>query len=413
MQTAKAGMEIAHTLEIIERLGENTGSEMVALTDRMIELGYNGPRGPKEISEAFKVLSLAGLKANDVLAVTQTVLDFSTAGTTDLQTAADVLVSVTTAFGTGAAGFERSADIIARAAADSKASVESFGEAMKTASVVGEQYGATQEDVALQIQYLAQLGIQGSAAGTAIRNMYADITGRSGQVTKILKSLNLDFKDATGSVVPLTEQMRLLSGVLSQYDAKSQGNLLQAIFGERGAKSAVASLQAYQTAAKDSSRFSNKLEEDLARVGAAGGEAAINAAHLGQTTQKAFEAAGATFRTTMFAAFQEMEPQLYLMANAFREAFASDEARQGLITLTSTVADAFGAPCHGLGRFPAHCRCSYRCAGSDLGGPGPVREHEGRCHSSNGRADSSRAPLCRRRGGSGRSHCCSWSSYRR
>lgn len=340
MQTAKQGMEVANTLAIIERLGENTAGEMKLLTAEMIDLGYNGPRGPKEIAEAFKVLSLAGLKANDVLAVTKTVLNFSTAGATDLQTAADVLVSVTTAFGTGAAGFERSADIIARAAADSKASVESFGEAMKTASVVGELYGATQEDVAVGIQYLAQLGIQSTAAGTALRNMFADVSGRSGQSIKLLKSLGLEFKDlATGKIIPVIEQMRQLDTVLRQYDKPSQTNILTALFGERGQKAAIGYLQAFNAAAKDSSKYANKLEEDLARAGDAAGESAVNAAYLGQTTEKMFAQAGATFRTTMFQAFQDMEPQLYLMADAFRKAFAAPEAVEGLKFLTGIVAD--------------------------------------------------------------------------
>lgn len=338
MQTAKSGMEVAHTLEIVTHLGENSAESMKALTGELVHLGYNGPRAPLEIAEALKTLSLAGLRANEILAVTGTVLNFSTAGTTDIQTAADVLVSVTTAFGTGAAGFERSADIIMRAAADSKASVESFGEALKTASVVGEQYGATQEDVALMIQYLAQVGIQGSAAGTAIRNMMADITGRSGQVAKVLKSLNLDFKDANGQVVSLQEQMRMLSGVLKDYDAKSQGNIIQAIFGERGAKAAIAALQAYQTAAKDSATFSNKLEEDYFKLANAAGDSAIAAAKLAETTQNSFKAVGATMRTTMFVAFQEMEPELYRMAKILQEAFADESTKNALVSLTHTVA---------------------------------------------------------------------------
>lgn len=130
---------------------------------------------------------------------------------------------------------------------------------MKTASVAGEQYGAKQEDVALLVQLLAQVGIQGSAAGTSVRNMYADITGE--QVGKVLESLKLDFKDLDGNVVSTVEQMRMLDEVLKQYDSKSQGNIIQAIYGERGAKAAIAALQAYRTAAQDSSKYANKLEE--------------------------------------------------------------------------------------------------------------------------------------------------------
>ena len=339
MKTAKEGLQVAQTLETIAILGENTSTEMAQLTSEMVNLGTHGPHGPLAIAEAMKTLSLAGLKASEILGVTRDTMNFSLAGTTSIQTAADVLVSVTTAFGTGAGGFSRSADIIMRAAADSKASVESFGEAMKTASVVGQQYGATQEDVAQQIQYLANLGIQGSAAGTAIRNMYADITGRSGQVTKILKTLGLDFKDAAGNVVGLKDMTSQLMTKLQEYDPKSQGAILQAIFGERGAKSMIASLAAANTFVKDENgKLVSKLEMDQRKLAASYGDSAIAAIKMAQTTQSAFKTAGATLETTLFKAFTAMEPQLYATAKALQKAFGSPELLSTLSSLVSGVA---------------------------------------------------------------------------
>lgn len=340
MKTAKEGLQVAHSLETIAILGENTKKEMGLLTAEMINLGNNGIHGPMAIAEAMKTLSLAGLKANEILAVTGTVMNFSLAGTTSIETAADVLVSVTTAFGTGAAGFSRSADIIMRAAADSKASVESFGEAMKTASVVGEQYGASQVDVALQIEYLANLGIQGSAAGTAVRNMYADITGRSGQVTKIMKSLGLDFKDVEGNVLSLDKIVLQLQTKLSEFDAKSKGNIIQALFGERGAKSIVAAMAAANTTIVDESgKTVSKLTADQEKLQNAYGSSAIAGIKMAETSQNAFKSAGATLETTLFQAFQNMEPQLYLAAEGIKRAFGSPELVSALSTLVSKVAD--------------------------------------------------------------------------
>ena len=340
MKTAKEGMEVANTFEIIKRLGENTDTEIKQLRDRLVDLGNSGIHGPQELASAMQTLSLAGMKANEILGVTADVMNFSMAGTTSIENAADVLVSVTTAFGTGAEGFQRTADIIMRAAADSKASVESFGEAMKTASVVGEQYGAKQEDVALQIEYLANLGIQGSAAGTAIRNMYADITGRSGQVTKILKSLGMDFKDVEGNVLGVEEMTKQLYDTLSKYDTKSQGNILQGIFGERGAKAAVALMAEYKKSAEDGSKYTNKLAEDLGKLKNAAGDSAIAAAYMGETAKNAFKAASATFETTLYKAFETIEPQLYLTAKAMKEAFGSQELQtvlNGIVTAVATL----------------------------------------------------------------------------
>lgn len=339
MKTAKEGLKVTQTLGTIAYLGENTTTEMQALTGELVRMGNEGIYGPTAIAEAMQTLSLAGLKANEILAVTGTVMGFSVAGATDIKTAADVLVSVTTAFGTGAAGFSRSADIIMRAAADSKASVESFGEAMKTASVVGEQYGAKQEDVALLIQYLANLGIQGSAAGTAVRNMYADISGRSGPARKAMKELGLDFRDAEGHVIGLKEQTDQLVGVLSKYDGKSQANIIQAIYGERGAKAAIELLVKAKTYILENGKLTTQLEIDQRKLENAYGDAAIAAIKMGTTTQNAFKAAGATLETTLFGAFTAMEPQLYAVAVALREAFGSKDLQDTLAKLVSGVAD--------------------------------------------------------------------------
>ncbi len=339
MKTAKEGLKVTQTLGTIAYLGENTTTEMQALTGELVRMGNEGIYGPMAIAEAMQTLSLAGLKANEILAVTGTVMGFSVAGATDIKTAADVLVSVTTAFGTGAAGFSRSADIIMRAAADSKASVESFGEAMKQASVVGEQYGAKQEDVALLIQYLANLGIQGSAAGTAVRNMYADISGRSGPARKAMKELGLDFRDAEGHVIGLKEQTDQLVGVLSKYDGKSQANIIQAIYGERGAKAAIELLVKAKTYILENGKLTSQLEIDQRKLENAYGDAAIAAVKMGTTTQNAFKAAGATLETTLFGAFTAMEPQLYAVAVALREAFGSKDLQDTLAKLVSGVAD--------------------------------------------------------------------------
>lgn len=339
MKTAKEGLKVTQTLGTIAYLGENTATEMQALTGELVRMGNEGIYGPVAIAEAMQTLSLAGLKANEILAVTGTVMGFSVAGATDIKTAADVLVSVTTAFGTGAGGFSRSADIIMRAAADSKASVESFGAAMKTASVVGEQYGAKQEDVALLIQYLANLGIQGTAAGTAVRNMYADISGRSGPARKAMKELGLDFRDANGHVVGLKEQTDQLLTVLSKYDGKSQANIIQAIYGERGAKAAIEMLVKAKTYILENGKLTSQLEIDQRKLENAYGDAAITAVKMGTTTENAFKAAGATLETTLFGAFTAMEPQLYAVATALRQAFGSKDLLDTLSTLVGFIAD--------------------------------------------------------------------------
>lgn len=349
MKSAKEGMQVAHTMEVIGTLGEASKDQVSALHGELLRLGSTGVRGPIEIANAMQTLVLAGVKVNDVIKETKNVLDFSVAGTTSIENAADVLVSVTTAFGTGAAGFTRTADIIMRAAADSKASVESFGEAMKTASVVGEQYGATQEDVAALISLLANLGIQGSAAGTAIRNMYADLSGRTQKTAKIMQRFGLDFRDANGNMLPLLQTVGQLSKALHQMDPKGAKDFLQAILSERGGKAMVAALADYNKQIVTAEGHTNELAERIAKLQKAQGDSALAAARLGETTQSAWQRAAASMSTTLDKVFAGMEPQLYRMANSMTALFNDPGFIAGLSAIGSGIASLGAALADNIG----------------------------------------------------------------
>lgn len=338
VQTAKAGMEVAHTFATIEHLGGNTRAEMESLHGVMLDLARTGPFAPREIADAMKVLSLAGLKANEILAVTKDVLNFSVAGTTDLKTAAETLMTISTAFGMGAEGFGRVADVVSKAAAVSLSSVESIANAMKTASVINAQYGVSLEDTGTAIAAMSKLGIQGTAAGTALRNMYADLSGRSVQVAKVLKAQGIEMRDSTGAMRPMIEVVADLNAKLGDLDGIGQKNLLQAILSERGAKGMIELLRLIRTEAKGAGEgLANELERMRSEIAESAGFAAITAAKMAQTTKSQFEAVKATFGAAMEEAYQQMAPSMALIFNSLKQTFASPEFVSGLTWMVTTL----------------------------------------------------------------------------
>lgn len=217
---------------------------------------------------------------------------------------------------------------------------------MKLASVAGEQYGATLEDVGGLIGLLANLGIQGSAAGTAIRNMFVDMSERTPKVAKIMRQFGLEFRDATtGDMKPLLSNIAQLDKALRTLDGVSGKNLLQAIFSERGGKAAVAALAAYRQSVVDAngvtekwSETNNGLSKMLDAMASSAGDASIAAIKMSQSTENSFKSAAASLQTSMFEAFRGIEPYLYTIALRMREAFSSPEAIAGIATLTKLVA---------------------------------------------------------------------------
>lgn len=338
VQTAKTGMEVAHTMEIIANLGGNTATEMQSLQDKLDAMGKSGPFGPLAIAESMKVLSLAGLKANDILTATQDVLNFSVAGTTDLKTAADTLISISTAFDMGAGGFGRVADVVSKAAAESKTSVESFSNAMKTASVIHKQYGVSLEDTATSLAAMSQLGIEASAAGTALRNMYSDLSGRSVQVAKILKAQGIEMRTATGEFKPLIQVVSELNDKFRKLDGISQKNLMQALLSERGAKGIIEMLSLIGTTAVGmQGNVTNALVVLNEKITESYGFAAINAAKMAQTAKSQFDAVKATLATSLNEAYRAMEPELLLIFDGLKKAFGSPEFIEGVKTLVDVI----------------------------------------------------------------------------
>jgi len=340
MQVAKTGMALEHTLAIIGHVGGASAREVDKLRVAVFELGRTGPFGPLEIAEAMKMLSLAGLEANQILSVTQDVLNFSVAGTTDIKTAAETLMAVSTAFSMGAKGFGQVSDVISKAAAESMTSVEAFSGAMKTASVINAQYGVSLEDTATGIAALANLGIQASAAGTSLRNAYADLSGRSMQVANVLRKQGIELRDTTGAFKPMLTVVDELNKKFMTLDGIGQKNLMQALLSERGAKSIVELLRLIRTEAKDmGSGLGNALEEMRNNIGDSAGFAAITAARMAQTAENQFKSMKASFSTGLAEAFKQMEPSLLLITNRMREAFSSPEFQSGIAALVSGVAN--------------------------------------------------------------------------
>lgn len=339
VQVVKQGAEVANTLKTIEVLGENTTAQMGALNDELIRMTKSGPFGPQEIAEAMKVLSLAGLEANKILAVTQTVLNFSVSGTTDIKTAADTLMTVSTAFNMGAEGFGRVADVITVAAASSKTSVESFSNAMKTASVINAQYGVSLVDTATAIATMSQLGIEGTAAGTALRNMYADLSGRTKQVAAALQSVGLETRTSTGAFKPMLEVVGELSAKLQNMSGISQKNFLQAILSERGAKGMIEMLRLVtEQTGKTGADLTNTLAKMQSDIENSFGASAIAAAKMGQTVRMQWEGVKATFAGDAVSAFSAIEPELLKITYALKELGNSPEFMDGLKAMAGAVA---------------------------------------------------------------------------
>lgn len=343
VQVVRLGAAVDDTMTRLRVLGGESAESVALLNEELHRLSQTGPFAPSQVAEAMKTLTLAGLSAKESLSAIQDVLNFSLAGDTDVKASAEALTTIATAFNVRADDYVYVTDIVAKAAAESKASVESMAEAMKTASVVHQQYGVTLEDTAVGLSLLANAGIQGTAAGTALRNMYVDLAGRTKEVDTVLRRLGVETLDKT------TGKMReqgaifkdLLTSLQSNTTPEQATKLLQKIFSERGAKEAIAILNALQKEVEETGQTATNVYDNLAnKVRNAAGTTALAAAELSLTPLQQMRSVAATLQSELVKAFQDAQPYILEVSQTLKQMLNSDEFRGALTQLIRGVGSA-------------------------------------------------------------------------
>lgn len=325
------GKEFEYQLTFVKALGGESAEAVERLGAAAKNLAKDGMFGPTEIASGMRVLAQAGLNAGEALLAIPHALDLATVGEMEMADAAVTLVGVMNAFSMSTAQIGDIGNIFAKAAAVSQVSVGDMTAAMRTASVVGEQYGASIEDTATALTLLGKVNITGTAAGTSLRNMLKELYTPLDRSAKAMKMLGLETKNADGTMRAFPDIIYDLKERLKEFNKGSQINILQEMFGERGAKEAIAMLG--QTREEW-----NKLRGDISQ---SDGFMRQVAAELEATTKGSLTQAFNTLKVTMVEAFESTDGAVGKLAVSLKEAFGST-AFKSLIENIAQSALLFG-----------------------------------------------------------------------
>lgn len=345
VKAIKTGTEFEQTLTAIRELAQVSTKDMAKLSEEVLRLGSTTQFGPLEVAGAMKELALAGLDAKQQLEAVRPLLDFSVVGELPLDKAAKSLVSISTAYGYSATGFSHVGDVIAKTAAVTMSSVTDMTEAFRTASVIAQQFKVNINDSAAVLGLMSQVGIRGSQAGVALRNMYSELLGASKDTRTLLREkLGVDIIDnATRSVKPLTVIFGQLGEELSKLDTRGQLDILEKLGGKKGGKSLSAVLTAAVTevgdAGKDIKSVLGKLQQDLID---APGFVAMAAVGMAGTTKNQLKILGNEIETSLITAFQAASPAIQQLTLDMKGILNSQEFQASVTSVVSGVAHLVG-----------------------------------------------------------------------
>jgi TP901 family phage tail tape measure protein/lambda family phage tail tape measure protein len=328
VQATKAGSEFAYQLTFVKALGGESAEAVASIGRQTLELSKNSLFGPVELANGLRMLAQAGLSAQESIATLPTVMDLATVGEMTMAESGLILAGVMNAFRLETKDMEHIGDVFGKAAAVSQTSVQQMTQAMRMASVVGEQYGATMEDTATALTLLAKVNITGTAAGTSLRNMLKELYTPTDGVAKVMKQLGLHSADAAGNMRPFADIIFELKDKLKEFDKSSQAAILQKLFGERGAKEAIVMLSQTRD---EWDKLNQTISQSKGFIKGVSDE-------LENTAKGTFKQALSTLQASLVEAFQGAEVPLKEMAQAFKDLAGSPQLVSSLTTLLNTFA---------------------------------------------------------------------------
>lgn len=235
-----------YQMRMSQALSEDYSVSLDKMSDSVRKVSKEFGLVPEEIAKGVRALAQAGVSAADATnTLIKDVARLSIVGEMGVQDAAVSLTGAVQAFNLDWSQGSRVVDVYTKAAAMSNASVQSITDSMKQASQVAKQYNQSVEDVGTALTALAMVNITGSAAGTAYRNMMAEISAPKGEAKKLAAELGISIFDAKTKNIQsfYDEYLPLLRSKLAEYDAQSQNYILNRLFNERGSKTVHALLR--------------------------------------------------------------------------------------------------------------------------------------------------------------------------
>ena len=201
----ETGMSFDSAMSNVAALSGATGEELELLTNTAREFGATTQFSASEAADALGYMALAGWNAEQSTQALGGVLDLAAASGMGLAQASDMVTDYLSAFGMEASQSAEFADMLAYAQANSNTSAEQLGEAYKNSAANLNAAGQDVQTVTALLSSMANQGLKGAAAGTALSAVMRDITKKMENGKIAIGNTNVEVMDAQGNYRDLTE----------------------------------------------------------------------------------------------------------------------------------------------------------------------------------------------------------------
>lgn len=235
-ETFKVGADFEKAMSQVEAVSGASAEEIDALSDKAKEMGSTTVFSATEAAEAFNYMAMAGWKTQDMLDGIEGIMNLAAASGADLATTSDIVTDALTAMGYEAKDAGHLADVMAAASSNANTNVEMMGATFQYAAPLVGALGYNMEDTAVAIGMMANAGIKGEKAGTALRSILTRLSTGTGDAADAMNALGISLtkvnEDGSTSMRSLDEVMRDLRVAFADLDETQQTQYASALAGQ-------------------------------------------------------------------------------------------------------------------------------------------------------------------------------------
>lgn len=191
----RSATTLEDALSQVRAVSGATAEEMVQLKEAAEAGGAATRFSTLEAAQGLGELARATGSATTAIAALPSTLALAQAAGIGVADAATLMTTTLTQFGLGADQATRVADVLAKEVNSTTDSMTGLGLALTYAAPLAKQLGLDVEDTAAIIGVLADEGFRGERAGTALRNVFSEMSDPASKFSQALRDLGIESTD--------------------------------------------------------------------------------------------------------------------------------------------------------------------------------------------------------------------------
>lgn len=224
MSITKDAAEYENIMTTVQSILKATDNDITTFNQRFSDMSRNIRKvgvdtkfTTTEVAGAAKYLGMAGLNIEDINNSIKPIANLAIIGDAPLDRMADIVTNIQTAYGLDSSKMPQIADVLTSITTSTNTNVLEMGEAMKFAAPMMSMAKISFNEATAAIGALANAGLKGTVAGTALRAMMTRLLNPTKKGTEVLKKYNIQLYEldkATGKT-----KLKSLFDIFSQLKA--------------------------------------------------------------------------------------------------------------------------------------------------------------------------------------------------